>query len=172
MKAQFRVIRHHPLLRLLAMVPAVFINSYVCPGAHTLLFVLFVLAIVPLAALLSLATESVAAKTGDAVGGLRNATPGNLTELVIAFATLRARQDMLVKASIAGAIVTPGSPLLAGCRRHDSHRLHNNGPRDFQRALHMVHRCSHHHGLPRFRFRYHALPPAARRALIHPRATS
>ena len=30
------------------------------------------------------ATESVAAKTGDAVGGLLNATLGNLTELVIA----------------------------------------------------------------------------------------
>jgi len=39
-----------------------------------------------LAALLSLATESVAAKTGDAVGGLLNATLGNLTELVIALA--------------------------------------------------------------------------------------
>jgi len=45
-----------------------------------------VLAIVPLAALLSRATESVAEKTGDAVGGLLNATLGNLTELVIAIA--------------------------------------------------------------------------------------
>ena len=51
------------------------------PDAHTMLFVLSVLAIVPLAALLSHATESVAAKTGDAVGGLLNATLGNLTEL-------------------------------------------------------------------------------------------
>ena len=77
-----------------------------CPDAHTLLFVLSVLAIVPLAALLSHATESVAAKTGDTVGGLLNATLGNLTELVIALAALRAGQYMLVKASIAGAIVT------------------------------------------------------------------
>ena len=67
---------------------------------------LSVLAIVPLAALLSHATESVAAKTGDAVGGLLNATLGNLTELVIALTALRAGQYMLVKASIAGAIVT------------------------------------------------------------------
>jgi len=59
-----------------------------------------------LAALLSHATESVAAKTGDAVGGLLNATLGNLTELVIALTALRAGQYMLVKASIAGAIVT------------------------------------------------------------------
>jgi Ca2+:H+ antiporter len=61
---------------------------------------------VPLAAMLSHATESVAAKTGDAVGGLLNATLGNLTELIIAIAALRAGQYMLVKASIAGAIVT------------------------------------------------------------------
>ena len=60
----------------------------------------------PLAALLSHATESVAAKTGDAVGGLLNATLGNLTELVIALTALRAGQYVLVKASVAGAIVT------------------------------------------------------------------
>jgi Ca2+:H+ antiporter len=68
-----------------------------------LLFLLSVVAIVPLATLLSHATESVAAKTGDAVGGLLNATLGNLTELVIALAALRAGEYMLVKASIVGA---------------------------------------------------------------------
>jgi len=86
--------------------------------------VLSVLAIVPLAALLSHATESVAAKTGDAVGGLLNATLGNLTELVIALTALSAGQYMLVKASIAGAIVTNtlfmlgGSFLLGGLKHH------------------------------------------------------
>ena len=60
------------------------------PHAHTLLFVLSVLAIAPLAGLLSHATESVAEKTGDAAGGLLNATLGNLTELIIAAAALRA----------------------------------------------------------------------------------
>jgi len=99
-------IRHNPLLWLLVFVPVVFAAEQLKPEAHTLLFVLSVLAIVPLAALLSHATESVAAKTGDAVGGLLNATLGNLTELVIALAALRAGEYMLVKASIAGAIVT------------------------------------------------------------------
>jgi Ca2+:H+ antiporter len=89
-----------------------------------LLFVLSVLAIVPLAALLSHATESVAAKTGDTVGGLLNSTLGNLTELVIAVAALRAGQYTLVKASIAGAIVTNSlfmlgaSFLLGGLKYH------------------------------------------------------
>ena len=84
MKALLKEIRHNPLLWLLAFVPAVLVAAKVKHDAHTLLFVLSVLAIVPLAALLSHATESVAAKTGDAVGGLLNATLGNLTELVIA----------------------------------------------------------------------------------------
>jgi len=99
-------LRSNPLLWLLAAVPAVFIGEHLAPESHTTLFVLAVLAIVPLAALLSHATESVAAKTGDSVGGLLNATLGNLTELVIAVTALRAGMFDLVKASVAGAIVT------------------------------------------------------------------
>ncbi|HLO26489.1 MAG TPA: cation transporter, partial [Geobacteraceae bacterium] len=124
MNALLKEIRHNPLLWLLAFVPIIFVAEKIKPEAHTLLFVLSILAIVPLAALLSHATESVAAKTGDAVGGLLNATLGNLTELVIALAALRAGQYMLVKASIAGAIVTNtlfvlgASFLLGGLKYH------------------------------------------------------
>jgi Ca2+:H+ antiporter len=115
MKQLFKEIRHNPLLWLLVFVPLVFVFHKLKPESHTLLFVLSVLAIVPLAALLSHATESVAAKTGDAVGGLLNATLGNLTELVIALTALRAGQYMLVKASIAGAIVTNSLFMLGAC---------------------------------------------------------
>jgi len=99
-------VRHNPLLWLLVFVPVVLIADKLKPEAHTLLFILSVLAILPLATMLSHATESVAARTGDAVGGLLNATLGNLTELVIALAALQAGEYTLVKASIAGAIVT------------------------------------------------------------------
>jgi len=124
MRTLLKEIRHNPLLWLLAFVPGLLIAAKINPDAHTLLFLLSVLAIVPLAALLSHATESVAAKTGDAVGGLLNATLGNLTELIIALAALRAGQYMLVKASIAGAIVTNtlfvlgASFLLGGLKHH------------------------------------------------------
>ena len=94
------------MLWLLVAVPVVFAAAEFTPEVHTALFVLSVLAIVPLAGFLSHATESVAAKTGDAAGGLLNATLGNLTELVIALTALRAGEYTLVKASIAGAIVT------------------------------------------------------------------
>ena len=119
-----REIRCNPLLWLLVFVPVVFAAHKLTADAHTLLFTLSILAIVPLAALLSHATESVAAKTGDTVGGLLNATLGNLTELVIALAALRVGQYTLVKASVAGAIVTNtlfmlgASFLLGGLTHH------------------------------------------------------
>jgi len=124
MNALVKEIRHNPLLWLLVFVPIVLAGEHFKPEAHTLLFVLSVLAIVPLAALLSRATESVASKTGDGVGGLLNATLGNLTELIIALAALRAGEYMLVKASIAGAIVgntlfmLGASFLLGGMKHH------------------------------------------------------
>lgn len=123
MNRLFRQIRSEPLLWLLVFVPAVFVAEIAAPASHTLLFVLSVLAIVPLAALLAHATESVAAKTGDAIGGLLNATLGNLTELVIAITALAAGQYALVKASIAGVIVTNtlfmlGASFLLGGLKH------------------------------------------------------
>ena len=108
-------IRRSPLLWMLIFVPAVLAAELIVPSAHTVLFVLAVLAIVPLAALLSHATESVAARTGDAIGGLLNATLGNLTELIIALAALQAGEYLLVKASIVGAIVTNSLFMLGGC---------------------------------------------------------
>src|SRR5216683_1919834 len=115
MNPPLREIRYTPLLWMLIFVPAVLIAARIVPAAHTLLFVLAVLAIVPLAALLSHATEAVSEKTGDAIGGLLNATLGNLTELIIAVTALHAGQYMLVKASIAGAIVTNSLFMLGAC---------------------------------------------------------
>jgi len=139
MNPLLKEIRHNPLLWLLIFVPAVFVAETQVPEAATVLFVLSVLAIVPLAALLSSATESVSAKTGDAVGGLLNATLGNLTELVIALAALRAGQYMLVKASIAGAIIANsmfmlGASFLLGGLKHHVQEYNRVGAR-FQAGL-------------------------------------
>jgi Ca2+:H+ antiporter len=134
MKLLLKEIVRNPLLWLLAFVPAVFIFEHLQPESGTALFILSVLAIVPLAALLSHATESVAVKTGDTVGGLLNATLGNLTELVIALAALRSGQYMLVKASIAGAIVTNtlflmGASFLLGGLKHRVQEFNAAGAR-------------------------------------------
>ena len=107
------------------LVPAavVMVAAQLAPQAHTLLFALSVVAIVPLAALLSHATEAVAARTGDTIGGLLNATFGNMTELVIALTALRLGMVDLVKASLAGVIVANllfmlGASFLLGGLRH------------------------------------------------------
>ena len=134
MRALLTEIRHNPLLWLLVCVPAVFIAHAMKPEAHTLQFLLSLGAIIPLAALLSHATESVSSKTGDAVGGLLNATLGNLTELVLALAALRAGQYLLVKASIAGAIVANslfmlGASFLLGGLKHHTQNYNREGAR-------------------------------------------
>jgi Ca2+:H+ antiporter len=63
MSLLLKEIRHNPMLWMLVAVPVVFAAAALAPEAHTALFVLSVIAIVPLAGLLSHATESVAAKT-------------------------------------------------------------------------------------------------------------
>ena len=139
----FQEIRENPLLWMLAFVPLVLAIEAIAPSAHTTLFVLSVLAIIPLAALLSHATESVAEKTGDAVGGLLNATLGNLTELIIAIAALQAGEYTLVKASIAGAIVTNalfmlGAAFLLGGLRHHVQDYNRAGGRLYSALLLMA----------------------------------
>ncbi|HZP68655.1 MAG TPA: calcium/proton exchanger [Pseudolabrys sp.] len=134
MATLLREIRSTPLLWLLVLVPVALVAEAIKPEAHTFLFILSVLAIVPLAALLSRATEAVASRTGDMIGGLLNATLGNLTELLIALAALRAGQYVLVKASIAGAIVTNslfmlGASFLLGGLRHHVQDFNRNSAR-------------------------------------------
>jgi Ca2+:H+ antiporter len=124
MNLLLKELRANPILWMLVFVPVALAANSLAPSAHTALFFLSVLAIVPLAALLAHATESIAEKTGDTVGGLLNATLGNLTELVIAVTALRAGEYGLVKGSIAGAIVTNtlfmlgASFLLGGLKYH------------------------------------------------------
>ena len=143
MRLLLKEIRQSPLLWMLVFVPLVMVAERIAPSAHTALFLLAVLAIVPLAALLSHATESVAVKTGDSVGGLLNATLGNLTELIIAITALRAGEYMLVKASIAGAIVTNslfmlGASFLLGGLRHHVQEYNRSGGRLYSALLLMA----------------------------------
>jgi len=111
----FGEIRRNRLLWLLAALPLLFAVEISRPTAHSLLFLLAVVSVVPLAVLISLATESIAAKTGDTIGAFFSATLGNLTELVLALTALSAGQYILVKSSMAGAIVTKTLFTLGTC---------------------------------------------------------
>ncbi len=89
---------------LLAFVPI----SIALERAHAPAPVLFfsaAVAILPIARLIVLSTEQIATRTGDAIGGLLNATFGNAPELIIAMVALRAGYFDMVRASIIGAIL-------------------------------------------------------------------
>ncbi|KAJ3546492.1 hypothetical protein NM208_g1968 [Fusarium decemcellulare] len=93
------------------------IATYLAGMNPLLVFVCNAIAIVPLSALLTDATERIAAKAGDAVGALLNITFGNLVELIL-FIALANNHIYIVQASILGSILVNlllilGSALLA-----------------------------------------------------------
>ncbi|MBK6420188.1 MAG: calcium/proton exchanger [Ignavibacteria bacterium] len=90
---------------LLLLVPAAIGVTVFAPDSPLLVFVTCVLALIPLAALLGEATEHVAAHVGSSIGGLLNATFGNLAELIILTAMLSRGLHEIVLAGILGAIL-------------------------------------------------------------------
>jgi Ca2+:H+ antiporter len=90
---------------LLVLVPIAIAMEIWNIGDHTTMFVVSALALVPLAAILGVATEGVAVHTGPKIGGLLNATLGNAAELIITIVALREGLVTVVKASIAGSII-------------------------------------------------------------------
>jgi len=112
---------------LLLFVPVAVGLEFLAPERHLLVFAASSLAILPLAGWMGRATEQLAERMGEGVGGLLNATFGNAAELIIALAALRAGLHDVVKASIAGAIVgnillVLGAAMLAGgLRRPEQH---------------------------------------------------
>ncbi len=89
---------------LLAFIPITLALSFI--GADsTLLFASSLLAILPLAAKMGEATEELAKIYGGQIGGLLNATFGNMAELIIVVLALSRGLEELVKASLAGSII-------------------------------------------------------------------
>ena len=74
---------------LLIFVPITIWLHFAMPTAHTQTFLCACVAILPLAGWLGKGTENLAHHTGEAVGGLLNATFGNAAELIIAIAAMR-----------------------------------------------------------------------------------
>ncbi len=113
------------MIWLLIFIPITLVLEHLLPDRPALVFLAAALAIVPLAGLIVQATEQIAHRTGDAVGGLLNATFGNAPELIIAFVALRAGLLDVVRAALVGAILANMllglglAFLLGGLRYHD-----------------------------------------------------
>jgi Ca2+:H+ antiporter len=104
---------------LICFAPIAILLQHFAPAHHGLIFVAAGIAILPLAAWLGNATEQLADRSGEGIGGLLNATFGNAAELIIALAALRAGLHDVVKATIVGSIVgnillVLGAAMLAG----------------------------------------------------------
>lgn len=69
-------------------------------------FVMNFIAIIPLASMLSFATEELAYYVGDTFGGLLNATFGNATELIVSIIALVQKKVIIVKTSLIGSILS------------------------------------------------------------------
>jgi Ca2+:H+ antiporter len=95
-------------------------------GVHVdknVVFVVSAIAILGLAWVVGLSTERLGSLTGPRVGGILNATFGNIAELIIAFFALQAGLIEVVKASLTGSIIgnlllVLGASILVGGLRH------------------------------------------------------
>jgi Ca2+:H+ antiporter len=90
---------------LLVFVPIAVAMEHFAEDRPLLVFAASALAIVPLAGWMGKATEHLAERLGEGIGGLLNATFGNAAELIIAIAAMRAGLHDVVKASLAGSII-------------------------------------------------------------------
>ncbi len=108
---------------LLVFLPWAIWTEHTRPESHGFIFIAACLAIVPLAAILGRATEHIASRVGEGIGGFLNATFGNAAELIIAIVALQAGKIEVVKASLIGSIIgnlllVLGASFLAGGIRH------------------------------------------------------
>ncbi len=113
---------------LLLLVPLTLAMHYLLPEKQTLIFVLSAASMIPLARLLSDATEQLAEHTGPTLGALLNVTFGNAGELVIGFFAMKAGLQGVVKASITGSILanlllTLGISMIGGGLRNKTLRF-------------------------------------------------
>ncbi|KAL8829389.1 MAG: hypothetical protein Q9170_006187 [Blastenia crenularia] len=69
-------------------------------------FVINFIAIIPLAAMLSYATEELALRTGETLGGLLNATFGNAVELIVSIIALTQDKVDIVQESLIGSMLS------------------------------------------------------------------
>ena len=112
----------HYIHTLLLFVPVSLLASHYQVG-DAWVFGSSCLAVVPLAILIGDATEQIAGYTGSKLGGLINATMGNIPELFIGFFAVKAGLYGLVLASMVGSIIgnimlVLGLSILAGGMRH------------------------------------------------------
>jgi Ca2+:H+ antiporter len=121
----FKKIR--PLYYLLLGLPLAVLGNLL-HASPILNFVAAAVGLIPLAGLIGEATEVLAIVSGPKIGGLLNATLGNVAELIITIVAIKAGLLDLVKASITGSIIgnlllVLGTGVLLGGLKHGTQRF-------------------------------------------------
>lgn len=125
---------------LLVFIPVAVALEHIASAPAPLTFFSAALGIVPIAALIVRSTEQIAVRTGDAIGGLLNATFGNAPELIITIVALRAGYLDMVRASIIGVILANlllalGVSFLVGGLRRKTQRYNAGAARVYSSMM-------------------------------------
>lgn len=103
---QFRATVLNSWINILLIMSPVGIAVYYAHVNPIAVFVVNFIAIIPLAAMLSYATEEIALRTGEVLGGLLNASFGNAVELIVSIIALTQGQILIVQTSLIGSMLS------------------------------------------------------------------
>lgn len=103
--SQFKAVFSSWINVMLVAVPVGIALEY-SPVNKIVVFVVNFLAIIPLAAMLSYATEELAMYIGETLGGLLNATFGNAVELIVGIIALSQGKILIVQTSLIGSMLS------------------------------------------------------------------
>src|ERR1700741_1278642 len=139
-RTPFRQFIRSPMNWFLLFIPLTVGLEHLAHVRAPVLFFMAAVAIIPIAAQIVGATEQIASRTGDAVGGLLNATFGNAPELIISLVALRAGYLDMVRASLVGAILANlllalGMAFLLGGLRFHEHRFNPAATRAYSTMM-------------------------------------
>lgn len=129
-----------PMNWFLIFIPVTVALEHLAHVSAPVIFFMAALAIVPIAAQIVGATEQISTRTGDAIGGLLNATFGNAPELIIALVALKAGLLDMVRASLVGAILANlllalGVSFLTGGLRFHEQRFNATAARAYSSMM-------------------------------------
>lgn len=104
--SQLRATVLNSWINVLLVAAPVGIALYAVNANPIAVFVVNFIAIIPLAAMLSFATEEIALRTGETIGGLLNASFGNAVELIISIIALVQHKVLIVQTSLIGSMLS------------------------------------------------------------------
>lgn len=104
--SQIRATVFNSWINVLIIAAPVGIALHVVNSNPIAIFVVNFIAIIPLAAMLSYATEEIAMRTGETIGGLLNASFGNAVELIVAIIALVKKEVLIVQTSLIGSMLS------------------------------------------------------------------